>query len=192
MSPFSCQPYSSRFSFQRCNLQVATEDYLLNQNSNGTPEAFQSNDLVYSDTRAPIYYAPYYSDHQRLAFDQLYNYRASSPLDINDMDQEPEGSEQVVHRFSNRIYRNRELHETPRLYTQGLDPYLKPPTPPPTSLSFTPSYTTAVFPGFNDMNQQDELKSEATAVEPMGQVKPISLMVEIFPANDYELPGSRK
>lgn len=164
----------------------------MNQNSNNTSETFQSSNLLYFDTDSPVYYPSYLRNHQRNPFDQFYNYRPSSPLEINDLDQESESNEQVLHRFSNRIYHNREIQETPRLYTQGLDPYLKPPTPPPTSLSFTPSYATSILGGFNDINQQNELKSEATAVEPLTQVKPISLMVEIFPANDYELPGSRK
>lgn len=77
------------------------------------------------------------------------------------------------------------------MYTSGLDPYLKPPTPPPTALSFTPSYTTAIFQGFEEGGSpQEELKAEATAVQSTTQIKPISLMVEIFPATDYELPGT--
>lgn len=138
--------------------------------------------------------------------DPLYNYRAFNPLDINHL--EPEGtiststaaSERTVHRFSNRMYHNsaESFAGTPEnenidgLRTQFLDAFLKPPTiPPPTTLSFTPSHTTGLIHEFDQIPDHDS-RSQITAIDGMTQMKPVTLMVEIFPANDYELPASCK
>lgn len=98
------------------------------------------------------------------------------------------------HRFSNRIYPSQpNTEDTTRLFTEGLEPYLKPPTPPPTGVSFTPSYTTSFHDGLDEGSAfHAEAKPETTVIESLdGQgtdAKPISLMVEIFPANDYQFP----
>ena len=120
-----------------------------------------------------------------------------NPLEINGMDQTADSTVEAPqsHRFSNRIYQNQpELEDTARFFTEGLEPYLKPPTPPPTGISFTPSYTSTFI--HNDLNEGNafngEIKPETTVIASAdGQrvdAKPISLMVEIFPANDYQLP----
>lgn len=150
--------------------------------------------MVYSESTAPLYYSPYFSEQHPIAIlDPFYSFRASNPMEINDLD-ESENKEQVVHRFSNRMYHKQNINHDPSyIYSSALESYLQPPTPSPTSLSFTPSYMTTIFQEYDDeTNQQEELKSEATAAEPVMQTKPISLMVEIFPANNYELPGSRE
>ncbi len=172
------------------------------------PQYDANNDMLYADSGAPLFYSPYFSHQHRFhVLDPFYKYRASSPAEINDLDESDSegilgvGVEEVEQdaprrRFSNRLYRNHESRMYSS-YTPVLEAYLKPPTPPPTSLSFTPSYTTAVFPDSDDVNnQREELKSEATSSEslslPLAHIKPISLMVEIFPATDYQLPASRE
>ncbi|XP_065225938.1 uncharacterized protein LOC135849424 [Planococcus citri] len=190
-----------------------------------------SDDAMFTaDTQmAPSYYspamapaAPYFALHRnRVDSDLFRNFRASSPVEINRLqlhDQtesatstgtgtgtgtgtDTAAEQSLQHRFSNRMYHSRGGDMD--MYTLDLDPYLKPPTPPPpTTLSFTPSYSTLGFHAFNDplamasaplpsAFSDNDLRSEATAVQPLtSQVKPISLMVEIFPANEYELPGS--
>lgn len=160
---------------------------------NGEPQLLTT---LASESNVPVFYMPYDAEQRSKMniFERLHDYRVSNPMDINDLEPMTSTEHRFFHRFSNRMYHtNRDVLETPRMYTSGLEPYLKPPTPPPTALSFTPSYTTAIFQGYEDGNNpNEELKAEATAVQPTTQIKPISLMVEIFPATDYELPGSYK